>query len=360
MSAITTWTDTATASGTTHGCPNVSGRYSVAGLGSAMSDALAAMRAKQAGYFDSGVELSGAVDGTLSVWTKSGSRGGWASQPVAVLRAGTDFECAEGRLVFSTAVANATRKTDEGTWYEGVALTSLSPGANGELSIVVRFTGSERISLYSYDSANVSIPKPGTRTTLTDIYRWPAYSETDSLAPKMSEVPEAERVARQRLTPEVLGNVVIAGLKPRGDGTLAKLTVSRSKDVVALEDRLRAAAIVYETRVEPMWWNNAYHMEVLIRPAGAGAVAASTLGPSAFRIEKELQRTLPALVDIDRVVAAEGGYVVTLNINDSTPIADIIRRVQLNSTLIGAMELIEESSRSASHVRIARLKVHVH
>lgn len=355
VSASIAWTDVATASGATPGCPDVSGRYSVTGLGPARSNALAAMQASMADYLDSGVELSGAVDGTLAVWTKSGSSGSWSTQPTAVLRAGTDFECVGGRLILSRPVLNATRKTEEGKWYQGEATTTLSRIAGGELSIAVRFTGSERISLYRYESANVTIPKPGTRTTLTDIYRWPAYSNTDSLATTPPAVPEVERAARQLLTPQVLGNVVLAWLKPSGDGILVTLKVPRSNDVEAFEDRLRAASIAYETREGPIWSNNAYHMELLIRPAGAVAGLASR--PSAFRIEKELQRSLPALVDVDKVAAAADGYVVTLNISDSTPIADVIRRVQLNSTMIGTMKLIEESTSAGSQVRIVRLDV---
>ncbi|MBK7012356.1 MAG: hypothetical protein IPH43_06595 [Xanthomonadales bacterium] len=169
--AIVGWSHLASAAGAS-GCPEVSGRYSIKGTGdrnwTALTEVLAALHATEAGYLDSGIELSGAADGTLSVGTKSGRLGHWSTQPAVVLHAGTDFECQNGRLVLSAPVTKATRKTDAGKWYEGVATASLSQGTNGELSISVRFTGSERISLYSYDSANVSIPKPGTRNTLTD------------------------------------------------------------------------------------------------------------------------------------------------------------------------------------------------
>lgn len=360
IAAIPGWSGLVSAAGA-NGCPDVSGRYSVRSPGSgtwiALTNALAALHAKEAGYLDSGIELSGAADGTLSVWIKSGRTDDWSTRPVAVLRAGTDFECKGGRLMLSTPVTNATRKTDEGKWYEGEAAASLSRDSNGELSITVRFTGSERISLYRYDSANVSIPKPGTRTTLTDSLRLPIYSDTESQAPVEPVMPEIVRNTRQRLTPQVLGNVVINGLTPSGDGALATLTTSRSNDVVAFEDRLRAADILYEMQSEPTWWNNAYHMEMLIRPAGA--VATASARTSVFRIEQELERVLPALAVIDKIVTAEDGYVVTLSIHDSTPIADIIRRVQLNSTLIGTMELIEESRPGGAWIRVARLQVSV-
>ncbi len=343
------------------GCPDVSGRYSAKGTGSAnwraLADALGALHATEAGYLESGIELSGAADGTLSVWTKSGRLSHWSAQPVAVLHAGTDFECQSGRLVLSTPVKNATRKTDEGKWYEGEATASLSPGANGELSVGVRFTGSERISLYKYDSADVSIPKPGTRTTLTNIFVWPVYSDAESLAPVEPVISKIERDTRQRLSPELLGGVVLNGLKPSGDGVLAVLTALSSDEVVAFEDRLRAANVLYKTQVEPSQWNRTYHMELLIRPVGA--VATSPARVSVFRIERELERTLPMTAVIDGIVVTRNGYVVTLKIYDSTSIADIVRRVQLNSTLITEMDLVEEARPAGTQLRVARLQVRV-
>ncbi|HET9031989.1 MAG TPA: hypothetical protein VFN25_03690 [Dokdonella sp.] len=315
------------------------------------------MQATEAGYLESGIELSGAADGTLSILIKRGRLGDWPTRPVAVLHAGTDFECQGGRLVLSTPVKNAARKTDEGKWYEGEATASLARGANGELSVGVRFTGSERISLYSYESANVSIPKPGTRTTLSDSFRWPVYSDTDSLAPVEPVISKIERETRQRLTPQLYGSVVINGLKPSGDGALVVLTAFSSDDVVAFEDRLRAADIRYETKTEPSWWNNAYHMELLVLPAGARATSPAR--PSMFRIEKELERIIPSMAVIDKIVASKNGYVVTLNIHDSTPIANIVRLVQLNSTLITEMDLIEEARPAGTQLRVARLQVRV-
>lgn len=350
LPAIVAWTGLATASGGTT-CPDISGRYSVKGAGSARSDALVALHATQADYLSGGIELSGARDGTLSVGIKSGISDPWSTRPAAVLREGTDFECAGGWLVLTTPHKKATRKTDEGKWLEGQATTSLSRVANGELAIAVRFTGIERISLYSYESANVSIPKPGTRTTLGDTYRWPTYSDTESLAPTAPAIAEIVRDTRERLTSVVLGRVMLSGLKPDGDGVLATLRATRSDEIVAFEDRLRAAAIPYETRVAPVWSNNTYYLELLIRPAGANG--GSTTRPSAFRIEQDMQR----FFDVKNVTDSEDGYVVTLNIFDATPIADVVRRVQLNSILIGTMELVEESTQAGSKIRVARFKV---
>jgi len=223
LSALAGRVGIATAATTAAACPDVSGRYNVIGHGSGLVDALAAMHAEGAGFLDSGVELAGAADGTLTVRTKSGRSGSWSSRPDAVLRAGTDFSCSGARLTFSAPVANASRKTEENKWYEGKSTVSLSRLADGALSVDVRFTGSERIVLFSYESANISLPEPGTRTTLGDSYLWPVFSDTFSLTPAEPVMPEAERLVRARLTSQVMGNVRLGGLKLSADGAFAML-----------------------------------------------------------------------------------------------------------------------------------------
>lgn len=335
-------------------CPDVTGRYSVVGTGSAMSDALDALQASAAGFLDSGVELAGALDGRLQVRTKGGSGGNWSAR-ATILQKGTDFDCAGGRLNFIKPVFGATRKTEEGTWFEGQATMALSRLANGELSISVRFTGSQRITLYQYDSANISIPKPGTRAELRDLYRWPPYTETNSLPLPSPPEPFAMSDVRGLLTASVLGNVTLVGLRPSGGSILATLKSQRSKDVASFEDRLRAASIPYETKVAPIWSNNSYHVELLFRPSGYSNGRRPQ--PSAFRIEQELERTLPALVETEAVAATDSGYLVTLRMGSSQQVADVIRLVQANSTLIGSMVFIDESSQPASRIRIVRLRI---
>jgi hypothetical protein len=336
-------------------CPDVSGQYSVAGFSTALSDALQILHATQAGFLDSGVELQGVANGELMVRLKSGHTGAWSSQPVAVLRETRDFDCINGALVFKTPVASTHRKTDEGKWYEGSATISLSALGKDQLAINVSFSGSERITLYSYESANVSIPRPGTRTTLRDTIHWPAFAESDSLAPAKPAEATAVIDVRKLLSVAVLGNVRIGGLKLDGDAVVATLKASRSDDVVRLEDRLRAASIGYETRVEPIWSNNGYHMEFLI---WSDRDAARSSRPSALRIEHELQRSLPPLVDVAAVKRDGEDYIVTLDINGSASIEEAITRLKANSQFFAGMDLMDGSVRpDAPQIRVARLKL---
>lgn len=98
-------------------------------------------------------------------------------------------------------------------------------------------------------------------------------------------------------------------------------------------------------------------MPVPIVPCPDCSARLFTVQCSAFRIEMELERVLPALVDVETVAASEHGYIVTLTIFDSIPIADIIRLVQLNSPLIGTMALIDERTSAGSRIRVAQMKV---
>jgi hypothetical protein len=246
-------------------CPDVSGQYSVTGFGKALGDVLQALQAEQAGFRDSGVELHGAADGELTVGVKSGSTGVWSTRPVVVLQKGKDFDCKGGALLFHP-VADTSRKTDEGTWYEGASTISLSAGGHGELVIDVSFTGSERISLFSYESANVSVPRLGTRTTLREAIRWPAYS--DPVPPVAKSSGESNGVAdvRAQLTSAVLGNVILGWVGAGAAGVEVTLNAPHSDDIARFEERLRVASINYRITTAPIWTNNAYYMALEIQP----------------------------------------------------------------------------------------------
>jgi len=245
-------------------CPDVSGKYGVTGFGNALGDALELLHARQAGSRDSGVELHGAVDDDLSVGVKSGSASVWSMNPVVVLRKGKDFDCRGGAIVFHP-FTDTSRTTDDGSWYSGASTISLSM-QGGELAIDVSFTGSERISLYSYESANVSIPRPGTRTTLKDAIRWPAYAEPVASVVATQVTPTAELAVRNQLTTPVLGNVRMGWVSAEKDGVEVTLNAPHSDDIAPFEERLRAAAIDYRMKQAPIWTNGAYYLVLVVQP----------------------------------------------------------------------------------------------
>lgn len=244
-------------------CPDVSGRYSISGVGDTLGDTLDVLHAKQAGFADSGIELHGAVDGELTVGVKSGATGAWSTRAVAVLHEDTDFDCKDGALVVRPRT-HTSRKTTDGIWYEGASTISLSR-QGGEIAIGVRFTGTQRITLYSYESANVSIPRLGTRTTLAESIRWNAY--TDPVVPPAPTPAEtAELDVRGLLTAGVLGNVIMGWLGREEDGIEVTFNAPHSGDIAPFEQRLHAAAIEYRMKQPPIWTNGAYYMVLVIEP----------------------------------------------------------------------------------------------
>lgn len=243
-------------------CPDVTGRYSISGFSSALGDTLDMLHARQAGFSDSGIELHGAVDGTLSVGVKSGRISAWSNGPVAVLSEGKDFDCTGGALVFHPH-PSASRKADDGAFYSGSSRVSLSRGG-GDLAINVRFSGSQRTTLYSYDSANVSIPRFGTRTTLNDTIRWGPY--TEPVEPVVVKVPKGELDVRGLLTSSVVGNVIMGWVSTEKTGVEVTFNAPHSDDIEPFEQRLHAAGIDYRMKRPPIWTNGAYYLVLVIQP----------------------------------------------------------------------------------------------
>jgi hypothetical protein len=127
--------------------------------------------------------------------------------------------------------------------------------------------------LYSRDSANVSIPRSGTRTTLKDAIHWPAYTDP---APVVATpiTPTAELEVRNLLTAQVLGNVTMGWVSTEKDGVEVTFNAPHSDDIGSFEDRLRNAAIDYRMKAAPIWTNNAYYMVLVIQPRHDEAQAA--------------------------------------------------------------------------------------
>ena len=117
----------------------------------------------------------------------------------------------------------------------------------------------------------------GQHETLTETICWPDVSEplpeeatTRAKPPEPPELPEVIR-AREWLSPSVLGPVTLGWIERRGEGVVASLAARKSGDVLALEDRLHAASIVYEIKTPLVWSNNHYELELLFRPTRPAA-----------------------------------------------------------------------------------------
>lgn len=337
-------------------CPDLSGHYRVTGDGPARTEALAALHAGMAGFTGGELVLSQLPGGGLGVQTRSGPKGALTASPGGPLMAGKDFSCRNGWLVVQQT-QSAARRVEE-KWYEGRSTVSLRGGGPGGLAVEVRFAGGQRTTVYQYDSARISLPKPGTGTALVETLRWPDIGEPapaeTRIEPPAPE-PQAVLAARRQLTPAVLGNVRLGPLKPLGDGVQVTLTASRSDDVARLEDRLRAAGLAYEMKTQPVWSNNAWTLQLLLRADGGGS--KRDWRPSTHRVQQEL-RNLGPMATADKVDAVDGDYVATVTLLGTQRVEDAVARLKANSTLFSQVDVIDESMRAdGSRVRTARLRL---
>lgn len=324
-------------------CPDLNGHYRVAGFGATLGDAVQAFDTKMAAFLDSEVKIVGDANSKLAIYIKSGSLGKLSSQANTTWYLGNTYRCKDGWLEFIQPVA--AERSIEGEWYQGETTIRIAPSQAG-LAIESSFTGRQRISLYSYESANVSLPKLGTKRTLVDAIRWPSILEPVP-AKKAPEMPEAKAVLemRQMLNSGVLGNILLGVLNETDGAILATLKARSASDIAPFEDRLRAASIAYETKLAPIWSDGAYQFTMHLRTSVANAAQSRQLGSkySAFRIQQELKKIGHPMVDVTKVVEEENGYLATMNVLNNVGADEIIVRLKNNVPIVGNAILMGES-----------------
>ncbi len=333
-------------------CPDLAGHYRVDGFGPVLGDALQVLGLQMAGFQDSEVKITGRTDTALQFWIKSGKSSSMSTQPARTLTRGLDYECAGASIVLK-ALASSSRQTGDG-WLEGQSTVSLSRSGVG-LGLSTSFHGRERTTIYSYDSARISIPKLGTAQTLGGGIRWPNISE-----PKPVEyvpVPESEQVRamRQVLTASLLGGVNLGGLQDSGDRVLASLDVRDSEEVSAFEDRLRAAGIAYTVKREPIWSNNGYSMQFLF--GTAGDAARPGWRPSVMRVQQEIERMQHPMVSVGKVDDQGDAYIATLDVLGAESTEMILKRLRLNTTMFRDIEVLDDTPTERRNLRHVRLRL---
>jgi hypothetical protein len=335
-------------------CPDLAGHYRVDGFGPVLGDALKVLGLQMAGFTDSEVKITGRADTALQLWIKSGKSSPMSTQPSRTLTQGLDYVCAGSSIVLKSK-ASASRQTDQG-WLEGQSTVSLSRSGKG-LGLATSFHGRERTTIYSYDSARVSIPKLGTAQRLGEAIRWPNVSE-----PKPVEyvpIPESDPVQamRRKLTPSLLGGVNLGGLKDSGDRVLASLNAPRDDDVLAFEDRLRDAGIAYEVQRSPIWSNNGYSMQFLF--AAGEEPGTSRWHPSVFRVQHEVERMRHPMVSVSAVEMQGDSYVATLDVIGPEPTDMILKRLRLSTTMFADIVLLDEAASERRNLRHVRLSLRI-
>ncbi len=341
-------------------CPNIEGHYRVAGFGATLGDAVQVFDTKMAAFSDSEVKIVGNVNSRIAIYIKSGSLGKLSTQANTTWYLGSTYRCKDGWLEFTQPVQ--AERSIEGVWYQGETTIRIAPSQAG-LAIESSFTGRQRVTLYSYESANVSLPKLGTKRTLIDAIRWPSIFEPVPTK-KAPEIPEAKTVIemRQMLNSSVRGNILLGVLKEADGAILATLRARSADDIAPFEDRLRAASIAFETKLAPIWSDGAYQFTMLLRTSVANAAQSRQLSSkySAFRIQQELKKIGHPMVDVTKIVEQENDYLATMNVLNDVGADEIMLRIKNNVSLVGSTILTKENVHPTSEkIRVLEFRLTV-
>jgi hypothetical protein len=278
-------------------CPDLTGRYRIgykSGLEpEAYRGILTALRMTRRPGGDLDLEISSSSDGrTMAVRLLASPTSPTQTQqrqPHATLSFGADYDCKDG-VVSLLAPFDDGRKSDNG-YLEGTTVVSMRRESGGGLAFTLQFTGVQRSTLYSYDSARISIPLPFTRRRLVETAEvMPAH-----LAPPPPDPVKLARKRAEELTLDSLASKVrgltgasIGVKEAKAEGTLLYLRAGSTDQMLRIEDSLLTSDLPYEVVGEPYWAGSVYTFIILVRSERGGAVRR----PSAFRVEKELDKLL--------------------------------------------------------------------
>lgn len=173
-----------------------------------------------------------------------------------------DYKCNDGTITFNEKVK--TSRNNLPGFYNGKSSITLSKeDIYGSLKIDLVFKGYEDITLYSYDSANISFSKWwGKKTVIENIILSTAPNERV----KTQIYKESQSVikVREMLNSKVLGGIMLTGITEQSNNLLVTLKALRSEDLKGFENRLNDASIKYKMKREPIWSNNSYFLELLV------------------------------------------------------------------------------------------------
>jgi len=337
-------------------CPSVAGHYRVAGFGPVLGDALKVWGAEMAGFTDSEVKITGNANQSLSLFLKSGNSGAMSSTPNRIWRINVNYRCDSGTIVFMQRAASA-RQLENG-WYEGKTEIRIAPDSSRGLAINAFFSGHQRTTLFSYDSARISIPKLGTGKSFSDGIRFPNISEpapaknTDVATPE----PASVVAVRGMLTHSMLGAVMLGAMQEKGDAVLVTFNAKSGEDAAQFEDRLHEALIAYEMKTAPIWTNNNYYFNMLMRTKRAEN--RKTIKYSTHRVLIEMQKINHPMVDASEVIEQDDAFLVTLQVLQNVSADDIIASLKRNSSLVADAKLVSDSvSPQSAKLRVVQLSV---
>jgi hypothetical protein len=244
-------------------CPDLNGRYSVQSLGPVFIDAGKLLKFNLFNFTSGQLQIKGNVQDGLSFLWKNEKDVAMPSTASSEWKFKKDYKCKDGWVVFFHKPPSV--RNDVPGLYEGEATIRISRDDLYEgLKIESIFTGHEAISLFSYDSANISVSKWWARKTLRETIVL-STAPVNSMNQEINNDSRAISEVRKMFNDRVLGGLILAGVDERADAVLVTLKALRAGDLTTFEDRLRAASIPYQMTTKPVWTNNSYFLELLVK-----------------------------------------------------------------------------------------------
>lgn len=332
-------------------CSEIAGHYRVKGSGNAFADVLSLLGTRDAGFLGSEVRIEGSAANYLRVWVKSGESGSFPVESRLSLWHGDSYRCVDGWLVFSGKTESWRQLDDK--HYKGSSQMRLRRQGN-QLAFEVNFGGREYTTLYSYDSANVSLPKPFTYKASSERLAWPIHEEVVVREEKRQQARASVGGELRRLLEPQLGGLKIVDFAPGEQGAQVSLQAEQLSQVAAFEDRLRAAGLNYEMTRQPTWGDRAYYFDLRISAGARAPAASSAISP--FRVQQEVARLNHSLVDVFKAEAAGQDYVASLYVFDEVSTEHVIARIRANTQLFAEITALDEQPRpGAPRWRLLRL-----
>jgi hypothetical protein len=256
----------ASASAANASCPDMSGTYRVKGDGPAFADVLEVLNIREAGFTGSRVRIE-MKDDRLSIWTSVDNQP-FRTQPRSNFSKGSGFTCDGAQVVFGP-LKGVGRRSESG-FLSGQSIVSIGRTAAKGLHISSNFYGRQQTTIYSYDSANVSIPKLGTGERINNSVIWPDADLPDdlpaeSIKKESPKEPKEVEAVRTFLNAKMLGPLILGGVSLRGEKMITVTLTSPSTEAVqAFEKRLNDADVPHVIKRKPIWTNGRYWFEMLI------------------------------------------------------------------------------------------------
>lgn len=244
-------------------CPDLNGKYIINGKNDVFTDFSNLLKYNNNNrYFTYGeVEIKGNSNEKLLFILKV-EKNEVIEESSNELQFKKDYKCNDGTITFNEKVK--TNRNNLPGLYNGKSSITLSKeDLYGGLKVDSVFKGYEDITLYSYDSANLSFSKWwGKKTVVENIILSTAPNKV--IKPQINKESQSVIKVRDILNSKVLGGIMLIALEEQSNDVLVTLKAFKSDDLKGFENRLNDSSIKYKMKTEPIWSNNSYFLELLV------------------------------------------------------------------------------------------------